>query len=154
MGLRGPRRNPNSRRGLAECRQKQKLALLTRPADSPVAINATLPTCPAWLSKPVAERWARLVVDMTAAGVPLKEIDSRAVALAAGYEADLAGLEETSANPLLDAEGRLVAIRLKNRTRKDYLAALQAIGATPLVRLRAGVAPAEKPKLGDEWADV
>jgi hypothetical protein len=55
---------------------------------------------------------------------------------------------------LLDAEGRLAAIRLKNATRKDYLAALQAIGGTPLMRLRAGVEPAEKPKVADEWADV
>jgi hypothetical protein len=31
-------------------------------------------------------------MDMAAAGVPLKQIDSRAVAVAAGYEADLADL--------------------------------------------------------------
>jgi hypothetical protein len=54
----------------------------------------------------------------------------------------------------MNADERLAAIRPKNATRKDSLAALQAIGGTPLVRLRAGVAPAEKPKAADEWADV
>jgi hypothetical protein len=161
-GSRGPQRKVGSVRWNREVRKKQKLALIDRPTPqtgqkAPVALKngeGKLPTCPAWLSKPVAERWLALVTDMAAAGVPLKEIDSRAVAVAAGYEGDLAGLEAMSANPTLDAEGRLVAIRLKNATRKDYLAALQAIGGTPLVRLRAGVAPAEKPKVANEWADV
>jgi hypothetical protein len=157
-GARGPQRKVGSVRWMREVRKKQKLAATDRPVPAGKVETKTdkskLPTCPTWLSKPVAERWVLLVTDMAAAGVPFKEIDSRAVAVAAGYEGDLAGLEAMSANPELDAEARLAAIRLKNATRKDYLAALQAIGGTPLVRLRAGVAPAEKPKAADEWADV
>jgi hypothetical protein len=54
-----------------------------------------------------------------------------------------------------DAAEIMQNIRLKNSCRKDLLAALMAIGGTPVVRLRARIAPEEKTKQpDDEWSGL
>jgi hypothetical protein len=69
------------------------------------------------------------------------------------YECDLADIE--AAGEKLPAKERIAAIRVRNQVRKDYLAALLAIGGTPFVRLRARVAPEDKPKrIDDPWSKV
>src|SRR5450432_2318074 len=101
MPQRGPVRNPNSRRGLVEARKAAKYAALGGHGPArvePVAIPTPagspgeLPTCPI-LPGRVATTWQTLVNDLAAAGVPLKQLDSRSIRVAAGYEADLDDLE-------------------------------------------------------------
>jgi hypothetical protein len=162
MAQRGPVRNPKSRRGQAELRKQHKYAALGGRAPVETAAPGPgspgeLPTCPA-LPPRVAETWSNLVVDLVAAGIPLKQLDSRSIAIAAGYEADLLDLE-TLCGGTGDAELQihhlLNAIKLKNQTRKEYLAALIAIGGTTLARLRARIAPEEKPKANDDpWGTL
>jgi len=156
MGMRGPQRNPNSVRGRREIAKKQKLAVIGKVGKGKISPAVEqigqLPTCPKWLSKPVAEKWTSLVTDMAAAGVPLQQLDSRSIAVAAGYEADLDALESYETE---DADIRLQSIRLKNATRKELLAALIAIGGTPVARLRARIAPEEKKKPNDDpWGSL
>jgi hypothetical protein len=156
MGMRGPQRNPNSVRGRREIRRKQQLAAVgggvKKTGKRVRAEDPKLPTCPKWLSKPVAEKWTNLVIDMAAAGVPLQQLDSRSIAVAAGYEADLDALESFETE---DMDSKLSAIRLKNSTRKDLLSALIAIGGTPVARLRARIAPEEKQKPDDDpWGSM
>lgn len=162
MSQRGPIRNPKSRRGQAELRKQHKYAALgghvpAAAAATPPGSPGELPTCPA-LPPRVAETWSNLVVDLAAAGIPLKQLDSRSIAIAAGYEADLLELE-TMCSRTGDAELQILdllsAIKLKNQTRKEYLAALIAIGGTTPARLRARIAPEEKPKANDDpWGTL
>jgi hypothetical protein len=158
----GPMRNPNSRRGQAEIRKKQRLALVSAAVkqDPSSAVSAVpdcphkLPTCPKWLPKRVVEKWLNLVIDMAAAGIVVQAIDSRSIALAAGYEADLSDLEDMASGEI-SHEHLMQTIRLKNSCRKDLLAALMAIGGTPVVRLRARIAPEEKAKPNDDpWSQI
>ena len=136
----GPLRNPNSRRGQAEIRKKQRLALAAGaanqvPSDAVSGVSSQtqkLPTCPKWLPKRVAEKWCDLVIDMAAAGIVVQALDSRSIALAAGYEADLADLEEMSGGDI-EPEHLMQNIRLKNSCRKDLLAALMAIDRKSVV---------------------
>lgn len=159
----GPVRNPNSRRGQAEIRKRQRLnagvGVSAKPGQPDVTVTSDgpvkLPTCPKWLPKHVAEKWLNLVIDMAAAGIVVQALDSRSISIAAGYEADLDFLEMTTGDGDLPAEERMSAIRLKNSVRKDLLAALMAIGGTPVVRLRARIAPEEKPKANDDpWSGI
>ena len=161
MGMRGPQRKPGSRRWNQEVGKKQKVGLETGKrkkvsagAKQPDLPDFDLPSCPD-LPRRVSERWNSLVIDMIAAGIQVKQLDARSISIAAGYEADLMDLESLCGNDDLDADQRLAAIRLKNQTRKDYLSALMAIGGTPVVRLRARIAPEEKPqKENDPWRDL
>lgn len=156
MGARGPLRSPNSRRGRAEIRKCQKLAAAGKAgAELARQIPSGLPECPGGLSKAVAERWTQLVLDMAAAGIPLRQLDGRSIAVAAGYEQDLADLDAIRSSGRLEPAERLSAIRLRNSTRKDLLAALAAIGGTPLVRLRARIVPEKEPEIeADPWASL
>jgi hypothetical protein len=161
MAQRGPVRNPKSRRGQAELRKQHKYAGLGTHAPVETAprsgSSGELPTCPA-LPPRVAETWSNLVIDLAAAGIPLKQLDSRSIAIAAGYEADLLNLEMLcgqTGDAELPIDHLLNAIKLKNQTRKEYLAALIAIGGTTLARLRARIAPEEKPKANDDpWSTL
>lgn len=85
----------------------------------------------------------------------MKQLDSRSVGIAAGYEVDLSELETMRGDAKLSPDLRMSAIRERNRTRKDYLAALMAIGGTPVVRLRARISTEEKPKVADDpWSTL
>jgi hypothetical protein len=90
MGLRGPLRDPNSRRGKAEIARRQRLTDkdACKVADSTVAEcvpdpgNPELPTAPKCFSRAQANLFASLVSDLVAARVPLQRVDAHAVAMA------------------------------------------------------------------------
>jgi len=162
MGQRGPARKPGSVRWNRELRKKQKVAAVEAfhaPSGKATArdipeLPANLPTCPTCLPKPVQAAWSELVMDAIAAGVTVKQFDARGFVVAAGQEVDLYDLESTTDGdtPL---EVRLAVIGRKEQIRKSFLASLVAIGGTPLARIRARIAPEEKPKANDDlWAGV
>lgn len=92
-----------------------------------------------------------LVLDMLAAGIPVKQIDSRCVAVAARYEDSLDHYDRLCERQNLEPDLLLSALRSRQSAMKQYLAALEKIGGTPLVRLRARIAPEDKPpKVGDD----
>ncbi len=152
MGMRGPQRKPGSRRWNQEIKKRARLAAATvggienRPTLAGLA-------CPKDLPRPVAAKWQSLLIDMLAVGIPVRELDSRSIRIVAGYEVDLDALETVCSDGGTEPERRLTAIRLRSQIRREWLAALIAIGATPLARLRARIAPEEKPAVdADPWA--
>lgn len=163
MGQRGPQMKVGSVRWNRELRKKQKVAALDSPAPrrgksgkaEPLEIPQHLPTCPECLPKPVQAAWSELVMDAIAAGVSVKQFDSRGFVVAAGQEVDLYALESWVADGDTAIEVRLQVIGRKEQIRKSFLASLQAIGGTPLARLRARIAPEEKPQKSDDpWGDL
>jgi len=150
MGARGPLRKPGSRRWNREVRKRQRLAADAGQTVAPPAAAtaeqrpAELPVCPKELSREVAERWLNLVVDMVSAGITVKQVDARAIAIAARYEDSIAKLDELCSRPDLEPETLHAALRTRLSSMKEYLAALRDIGGTPLVRMRAKIAPEEK----------
>lgn len=156
MGRRGPIRNPNSRRGQAEIRKRQKLTVISgtpgTEAES-VAIEAAtvpsdLPTCDKCLPRRVREIYQNLVIDLAGAKVPIKQIDSHAITMAARCLDAVESAEAIAENPDTPVEHRLSALRLKAQFGKDLIQWLQLICATPGARARIGLkAPAEK-KMG------
>jgi hypothetical protein len=94
-------------------------------------------------------------MDALAAGVTVKQFDSRGFVVAAGQEVDLYSLESWSADEDTAIEVRLNVIGRKEQIRKSFLQSLVAIGGTPLARLRARITPEEKPKATeDPWSDL
>lgn len=151
-------------------RQRQRLAASDGSTASHIELSniedipSDLPACPSGLSRDVQERWLNLVMDMVAAGIVVKQIDVRAIAVAARYEQSLVMLDEmcernekvAEQDPLREYELRVQALRTRLATMKDYLAALERIGGTPLVRLRAKINPDDKPdkKPDDPWVGM
>lgn len=162
MGARGPLRKPGSRRWNQEIRKRQRLAAGTgqtvtvETTNAAPELSAELPVCPKELSREVAERWLNLVVDMVSAGIAVKQVDARAIAIAARYEDSLAKLDELCERSGLEPETLLAALRSRLSSMKEYLAALKDIGGTPLVRMRARIAPEEKPAkaTNDPWGSL
>ena len=163
MGLKGPLRDPNSRRGQAEARQRERLAFIDGRSSTgaaslenaqPVPIE-DMPTCPENLPPSVAVKWNEIVRDMAAAGISAKQLDSRAIAIAAGYGVDLDCLESDVSRQKLSVSKQIALTRVKTALRRDYLVALQVIGGTPLARRRMGITQAQKPKqVDDPWSSV
>jgi len=92
---------------------------------------------------------------MVAAGVAVTRIDSRCIEIAARYEESIAQLDQLCARTDLEPEALLSALRSRQAAMREYLAALEKIGGTPLVRLRARIAPEEKPQPTDDpWASI
>ncbi len=159
MGIRGPQRKPGSRRWNQEMKKRARLAATATSAAGAnagsVPTVADLPNCPKGLPKQVAAKWQSLLIDMVAVGIPVRELDSRSIRIVAGYEADLDALEIACADGDIEPEQRLAAIRLRSQIRREWLAALVAIGATPLARLRAGIRIDESaPNTDDPWASL
>ena len=149
MGMRGPQRKPGSVRWKREMKKK-KAALGQGVGDSAGVNLAELPTCPRGLSRAIADRWMELLSDMIAAGIKVKQVDARAIAICARYEASIDALDEICENGA-DAETRLSAIRTRLVAMKEHLSALERVGGTPIVRLRARIEPEDKPpKVGDD----
>ena len=154
MGCRGPLRKPGSRRWKAE--HKKEASLLTaRPAGvSPINL-ADLPQCPARLPRSIADRWLSLLIDIVDAGVAVTQIDSRCIEIAARYEENIAQLDQLCARTDLEPETLMSALRAQQAAMREYLAALEKIGGTPMVRLRARIAPEEKTHPTDDpWANL
>jgi len=150
MGQRGPVRNPNSRRGQAETRKRQKLAAFpprsVGPGESvPASTQAGLPTCGERLPRRVREIYQNLVIDLAGAKVPIKQIDSHAITMAARCLASVEDVERMAGDGDLQPEQRMSALRLAGQFGKDLVQWLQLICATPGARARIGLrAPAEK----------
>lgn len=153
MGLRGPLRNPNSRRGQAEIRRRQKLT--DNPAPPPPIPTVTeciptapvgkLPTPPKCFTREQAEQFQNLVTDLLAARVPLERVDGHAIAMAIRCLGAIDGAQEIANDGDATVEQKLSAYRLMSAYSKDQKDWLQIIGAAPGVRVRMGLKPpAEK----------
>lgn len=114
MGLTGPIRDPNSRRGL---REGLGAAIGADTAD-PI-------TPPSWLLPKAKRIFKQLCADMAGARVPVKFLDAHAVGMAAQT---LAMQDQVENNPALFA-----------RVGRDAMQWLEAIGATPRSRARMGI---------------
>jgi len=156
MGQRGPIRNPNSRRGQAEIRKRQKFTVIPgtpgRVAEAALPIPgpaaSDLPTCDKCLPRRVQEIYQNLVIDLAGAKVPIKQIDSHAITMAARCLDAVEAAEAIAESADTPVEQRLSALRLKVQFGKDLIQWLQLICATPGARARIGLkAPAEK-KIG------
>jgi hypothetical protein len=155
MGLRGPLRNPNSRRGQAEIRKRQKLAdnpappplPATEPACIPSAPVGKLPTPPKCFTREQAEQFQNLVVDLLAARVPLERVDAHAIAMAVRCLAAIEGAERIANDGESTHDQRLSAYRLMSAYSKDMKDWLQIVCAAPGARARIGLksAPERKP---------
>jgi hypothetical protein len=94
----------------------------------------------------VAEIWQSLVFDLLAAKVPIKQVDTHAISMAARCLDAVESAERLAENGELDPEKRLTALRLKAQFGKDLIQWLQLICATPSTRARIGLRdPVKKP---------
>lgn len=156
MGLRGPQRTPGSQRWRAELKKKMAIANGRVPKiESPVRIDvqADLPKCPRTLSRSVADKWLSLLLDMVAAGIQVKQVDARAIAIGARYEQAMERWDELCERKDIEPEILVTALRSQQAAMKEYLAALEKIGGTPLIRMRARIKPEEKQQPADDpWA--
>jgi hypothetical protein len=157
MGLRGPSRNPNSRRGRAEAEKAAKLAAIAKPPAKPpvparakpAPIPATgSPTCPEWLSSDQAELFASLVTDLEAAQVPIKHIDTHAIMMAVQCLSAVKDAADLFSDAELEPEYRIAALKLRAQAGKDLQQWLQLICATPGARARIGLKAEAPKKLG------
>ena len=135
---------PGSARWNRELRRKQKLAALSATAvteektttNQAIPSSTNLPTCPKCLPKPVQAAWCEIVMDALAAGVSVKQFDSRAFVVAAGQQVDLYALESRSGEGDLSTDQLCAVIGRKEQVRRSLIQTLVAIGGTPLVRAR------------------
>src|SRR5437868_5603775 len=121
MGIRGPLRMPNSRRGERERRRNTG-----KSAPEPF----TRPELPKWLPEPAAPFWNQLVENLEAAKVPLERCDSEALAMyaLAVYETQKAAhLAEGATTDVL----RLKFMSQSARFGRDALNWSSQLGATP-----------------------
>lgn len=152
MGRRGPIRQVGSVRWKREEKKRRTLSLVGAPAVEVPAVRGPAPAIqpPVWLSEEIIPKFERLAADLVDAGVQLKQADSRAVAIAAGLERDLALAEAASSQEDTTPEVLLMAIRFRQQLRKDLFAVLVALGGTSFARLRAGIKD-EPPKQQNAW---
>jgi phage terminase small subunit len=154
MGLRGPQRNPNSRRGRAEAEKAAKLAAIAklrvpaRAKPAPISPATGSPICPDWLSPDQAKLFASLVTDLEAAQVPIKHIDAHAIMMAVQCLSSVKDAGTIFEDEDLEPKDRLLALRLKAQAGKDLQQWLQLICATPGARARIGLKTEAPKKLG------
>lgn len=155
MGARGPIRNPNSRRGQAEIRKRQQLAVPDASGrvsavarSNPANAAAGLPVCDASLPRRVREIYQNLVIDLASARVPIEQIDAHAITMAARCLDAVETAERMAMDEGSAAEVRLSALRIKSGFSKDLIQWLQLICATPGARARIGLKVAPEKKLG------
>lgn len=139
----GPLRDPNSRRGRAEVRKRQRLMATeanfvkdNRPL--PVA-SADLPVCDPKLPRRIREIYLNLVIDLGAAKVPIKQADAHAITMAARCLYAVEEAERIAGDGDLPADQRMQALRLVAQQGKDLQRWLELICATPGSRARIGL---------------
>jgi hypothetical protein len=153
----GPLRNPNSRRGQAEIRKRQRLMqaeALARPDATPLPVPVgDLPACDPKLPRAVREKYANLVINLAAAKVPVKQVDADAITMAARCLAavDMWGAIELDGEQ--PVEQRNSASRNRASAGKDLIQWLQLICATPAARARIGLKAAPE-KRGGRLAEL
>lgn len=137
----GPPRNPNSRRGQAELRKSQRLAIAVvpppRPSGKSAAVKPGLPLCDPRLPLVVRERYAALVSDLANDGVPIKRSDVDSVVLAARCLAAVDMWGEIELDGDQPIEVRISAAKNRQAASKDLIQWLPAINATPSSKIRA-----------------
>jgi hypothetical protein len=156
MGQRGPIRDPNSRRGRAEILKRQKLATISpgsagasaAPKVTPPNGPGELPTCDKCLPRRIQEIYQNLVIDLAAARVPIKQIDSHAITMAARCLDAIEKVEQMTADPDAPPERILAALRMAAGYGKDLQRWLELICATPGARARIGVKGEPEKKAG------
>jgi len=160
MGLRGPQRTPGSRRWKLEQKKKaQELGVRYTPPETEF-LKQVQPDLPAYppvgLSDRLTRKWLALVADMTAAGIQVKQVDAQCIALAVRYMETMERYDELCARTDLEPEVLISALRSRQSAMKEYLTALEKIGGTPLVRMRAKIAPEEKlvKATDDPWGSL
>lgn len=147
MGQRGPIRNPNSRRGQQEILKRQKVAAVETTTDSvpgysasgPVSPPGNLPTCDACLPRRVREIYQNLVIDLAGAKVPIKQIDSHAITMAARCLEAVERVEKIAAAGDTPMERVLACMKMAAGYGKDLQRWLELICATPGARARIGL---------------
>ena len=147
MGLRGPLRDPTSRRGRAEARraQAQESELVVAAAGDP--------EYPAWATERQRELFTGIVRDLHAAKVPIKHIDGHAIMMAVECLDSVQQAEELMSDQDLEPESRLAALKCKMQAGRDLMQWLEKICATPGSRARIGV-KAEPEKKGGVLAEL
>lgn len=141
MGLRGPLRDPNSRRGRKESVGRNVLAVMA-PADGSPRV---LPVCDPDLPERVRQIFADLVRWAAEAKLPLKQMDSVAFTGASRCVYAIERASTIMEDPDADAETRVSAMRLSASLERDLQKWLEMIGGTPGSRARIGIR-AEPPK--------
>jgi hypothetical protein len=148
----GPLRNPNSRRGQAEIRKRQRLMaaeVAAKPDATPLPVPASdLPACDPKLPRAVREKYLNLVTNLAAAKVPVKQIDADAITMAARSLAAVEMWETIEFDADQPIEVRTSAARHRAAAGKDLIQWLQLICATPGARARIGLKAAPERKLG------
>lgn len=153
MGQRGPIRNPNSRRGQQEILKRQKVEAVEPTQDGvpslstsgPVSVPGNLPTCDTCLPRRVREIYQNLVIDLAGAKVPIKQIDSHAITMAARCLEAVERVEKIAADGDTPMERILACMKMAAGYGKDLQRWLELICATPGARARIGLkAPVEK----------
>lgn len=102
-------------------------------------IPSDLPTCDKCLPRRVQEIYQNLVIDLAGAKVPIKQIDSHAITMAARCLDAVEQAEAMAADGSVEVSARLAALRLKGQFSKDLIQWLQLICATPGARARIGL---------------
>lgn len=156
MGLRGPLRSPNSRRGQQEIRKAQRLAEQTqKQVETPKVITAAspvaagdLPTPPACFSRSQAETFNNLVIDLLAAKVPLKRVDGHSIAMAVRCISAIEDAESIVNSGEANFDQRLAASRLVYQHSSSLKDWLDRICATVPTRARIGLKAQPEKKAG------
>jgi phage terminase small subunit len=140
MGLRGPLRDPLSRRGVREIGEGWK-------PEAPES-----PDPPDWLTKRGREIFAGLVADLVAARVPIKRVDSHAIAMAALCVSEVE--RWTKHGEEMRGEMMLQCAQVAARNQRDAQQWLQVIGATPKGRAQMGLRGQEQDKKPGAVANI
>jgi hypothetical protein len=94
-------------------------------------------------------------MDALAAGVGVRQFDSRIFRVVAGQEVLISVLEDVVCDGKASADARASAARTLDGMYAKYAVNLEKIGGTPIVRKRVGIAPEEKPKAADDpWSEI
>lgn len=154
MGARGPQRDPNSIRGRREVERQRKVLGLASEANTPGVpstddrqTQARLPTCPKGLPARVEEIWKTLVLELVAANVPVLQVDSHAIEMAARCIDAVGVAGDIAREPKIDPKDRVNALRLEIAASSELSKWLDKIGGTVNARVRMGIkVPVEKKK--------
>lgn len=106
------------------------------------------PACPEWLSAEAKGTWQSLLDGLLAAEIPIRAIDTYAIAMAANCLTAVAVWTARGASPDLGTEAQMNVSRMVQRFQADAEGWLDKIGATPAARMRMGIKGPSKPKGG------
>ncbi len=151
MGLRGPLRDPESRRGKQEARKGQVLAMVQ---GAPVAVaSPAAPVCDSNLPARVQEIYGNLMAWAIEAKTRVKQIDSVAFTQAARGLYAIERAESVMEDPRTSGSTMLEAMKMMQTADRSIQNWFKEIGASPAARARMGQKP-EPEKRGGAIADL